>query len=99
MKILNCNFCGKCLSCPYLEKYGYPKETFFKKDKSVFLRTNCGMCSMVCPFDADPAEATYNIKVELIQEGNLDNNIQNALNSLRGFVKKNEFLSNISFGK
>lgn len=88
MKILNCTQCGKCLSCSYLEKYGYPKEIYLKRDKSVFLCTNCGMCSLVCPFDVDPAQALYKLKSELIEEGSIDDNIEKTLKNSRSFVKK-----------
>ncbi len=87
MSILNCTLCGNCLICPYLKKYGYPKELFFKRDSSVFICSNCGLCSWVCPYLARPAETLYSLKEDLIKEGRLEGETLKAIKSSREFVK------------
>ncbi len=86
MSIDNCTLCGKCLVCPYLAKYGYPREIYLKKDSSVFCCTNCGLCNILCPFDATPAEALYRTKEWLIEENNLHDRIEQVIRSSRKFV-------------
>lgn len=88
MNILSCTLCGNCFVCPYLEKYGYPKEIFLKRDSSVFICTNCGLCSKICPFSAEPSESLYSLKIELIKEKKLSENTNKALESSRQFVKR-----------
>lgn len=88
ISIYNCTLCGNCFACPFLEKYGYPKEIFFKKDKAVFICTNCGLCSRVCPYLANPSEALFSLKYELIKEDNLDPSTLKLVESSRSFVKK-----------
>lgn len=89
MKINECNLCGACLSCPYLKKYGYPKEIYLKKDPSVFICTNCGLCDSLCPFDIEPSSALYSLKEELIKKEDLPKKVRFAINSARAFAKKN----------
>lgn len=89
MKINECNLCGSCLLCPYLKKYGYPKEIYLKKDPSVFICTNCGLCDRLCPFDIEPSTALYSLKEELIKRGDLPQKVSLAINSARAFAKKN----------
>lgn len=87
MKILECNLCGNCLSCPYLSKYGYPKEIYLKKDSSVFICTNCGLCDRLCPLEIHPSFALYSLKEQLINENRLTPENLNAINSARKFAK------------
>lgn len=87
MKIEDCTLCGSCLVCPYLNKYGYPKEIFLKKDPSVFICTNCGLCDRVCPFAIEPSKAIYSVKEFLIKESKLTKKNLEAINSARSYAK------------
>lgn len=86
MKIQDCTLCGGCLVCPYLSKYGYPKEIYLKKDPSVFICTNCGLCDKLCPFEIEPSKAIYSVKELLIQEGNLSKDHLLAIKSARNYA-------------
>jgi len=88
LKIQECTLCGKCFDCPYLEKYGYPKEIYQKRDISVFICTNCGLCNALCPFDVEPAYALYELKKMLISENKLSKESRDAINQARNFVKR-----------
>jgi Fe-S oxidoreductase len=87
LKILECNLCGNCCVCPYLSKYGYPKEIYLKRDPSVFICTNCGLCDRLCPFEINPSYAIYSVKDMLIKEGKLSEENLSAINSARKFTK------------
>lgn len=87
MKIQDCTLCGKCLSCPYLSKYGYPRDIYEKKDPSVFVCTNCGLCDKLCPFEVEPSKALYSLKTLLLKEGNIPLETSQAIKSARNFVK------------
>lgn len=87
MKIEDCTLCGSCLVCPYLNKYGYPKEIFLKKDPSVFICTNCGLCDRLCPFEIEPSKAIYSVKEVLIKEGSLSEDNFKAIKSARSYSK------------
>jgi len=101
LKIQDCTLCGKCFECPYLEKYGYPKEIYLKRDNSVFICTNCGLCNFLCPFNVEPANALYELKKMLISENELSKEARNAINQSRNFVKRlSRFpFTTLNFGK
>ncbi len=86
MKIQDCSFCGNCLICPYLSKYGYPRDIYNKKDQSVFICTNCGACDILCPLDLEPSRALYSLKTLMIKEGSLSKEVIQAIQSARNFT-------------
>ncbi len=88
LKIKECTLCGRCFECPYLEKYGYPKEIYLKRDSSVFICTNCGLCNVLCPFNIEPANALFELKKTLISENELSKEIRDAINQSRNFVNR-----------
>ncbi len=66
----NCTECKICIkACPFLEKYGLPKEIILQRKEEVFYCTNCSACSFLCKEGLDPAEALYFLKVSLLEEG------------------------------
>ncbi len=66
----NCTECRICQrACPFLEKYGLPKEIILNKKEEVFYCTNCSACTYLCKEGLDPAEALYSLKVQLLKEG------------------------------
>ncbi|MFN3407315.1 MAG: 4Fe-4S dicluster domain-containing protein, partial [Caldimicrobium sp.] len=82
-----CSDCGVCKNlCPFLEKYGLPSDILRKKSVEVFYCTNCGACSLVCKEKANPHEALYNLKEELIKEKNFF--AENILKNAYTFVKR-----------
>ncbi len=65
-----CTECGICQrACPFLEKYGLPKEIILNKKEEVFFCTNCSACTYLCKEGLDPAEALYCLKIQLLNEG------------------------------
>ncbi|MCX7769719.1 MAG: VTT domain-containing protein [Proteobacteria bacterium] len=88
MKILECTLCGSCLVCPYLKKYGYPKEIYLKKDKSAFICTNCRLCDRACPLDIEPSKAIYEVKSILIKEGTLTKPIIEGIIGSRRYANR-----------
>ncbi|MGC9109911.1 MAG: VTT domain-containing protein [Caldimicrobium sp.] len=65
-----CTECGLCQRvCPFLEKYGLPKELILKKKEEIFYCTNCSACTLLCKEGLDPAAALYSLKITLLSEG------------------------------
>ncbi len=65
-----CTECGVCQkACPFLEKFGLPKEILTHRKEEVFYCTNCSACSLLCPEKLDPAGALYSLKISLLEEG------------------------------
>lgn len=64
-----CTECGICQkACPFLEKYGLPKEIIQEKKEVVFYCTNCSACTYLCKEGLNPAEALFSLKRQLLKE-------------------------------
>ncbi len=82
-----CVRCGYCQSkCSFLEKYGLPPDIIEDEPESVFLCTNCGACSKVCPKELKPSEALFALKYELISNGKLSEKTKRAIESSRRYA-------------
>lgn len=76
-----CTNCGACRQvCPFLRRFGLPKEILEKEAEEVFYCTNCGACNFVCREKLRPKESLYYLKVKLIDRGSpfLENIVKGA---------------------
>ena len=73
-KCIECPLCRR--ECPFLAKYGNPKEIAGRIDPGVdaslalaFECSLCGLCGAVCPVDLDPAAMFLAIRREAVKKG------------------------------
>ncbi len=87
--IQKCKSCKKCNKiCPFLDAYGEPYKIISESPQDVFLCTNCGACSNVCPQKLSPSDALFETKCNLIKEGIIPEKVSNSLNSAKSFAKR-----------
>ena len=73
--IEKCNACGICQKeCPFLKKYGRPKEIAQSYDPDrdsamAFECSLCNLCTAVCPLKINPAAMFLAMRREAVQQG------------------------------
>jgi uncharacterized membrane protein YdjX (TVP38/TMEM64 family)/Fe-S oxidoreductase len=87
---IGCDLCQK--ECAFLRKYGKPKEIverydpFRKEDQGMpFECSLCGLCTVVCPVQVDPAALFLEMRRETVRRGGADFPEHAAL---RGYEKR-----------
>jgi len=65
----NCTECRACQKvCPFLAKFGLPKELLVNPSEVLFFCTNCTACSKICPEKLPVAQSLYEAKTQLLRK-------------------------------
>jgi MinD superfamily P-loop ATPase len=65
----NCTECRACQKfCPFLAKFGLPKELLGNPSEVLFFCTNCTACSKICPERLPVAQSLYEAKTQLLRK-------------------------------
>jgi Fe-S oxidoreductase len=85
--VRDCTECGTCRpACPFLMKFGEPRDVILNHPEDAFLCTNCGACNGLCPSGLSPADALLGVKHRLLALGRVPRPIWSAVRSARRFV-------------
>jgi Fe-S oxidoreductase len=95
-RVMTCIQCGKCTgSCPEAGKTPFNIRMLVRKkqfDSTIaeaipWYCTSCGACTLRCPRDVKPSEMIIEVRSALVEEGDIPNTIQKALENT--FLQRN----------
>lgn len=95
-RVMTCIQCGKCTgSCPESGKTPFNIRMAVRKrqfDSALaeglpWYCTSCGACTLRCPRDVKPSEMIIEVRSALVEDGDIPNTIQKALEN--AFVQRN----------